>query len=93
MRVTRHSTGLLGLVAVVALSAGFLMGSQLQPAPLNSELADAQVVAQDRDVRWVAYGCGDDNATLLTREMPNVMECRQVRRLSEIAEFPVPPRQ
>jgi hypothetical protein len=80
------------IIGAALACAGFLVGSQIRPEPINSELADAQLVSQDRDVRWVAYGCGEDGATLLTREMPDVMECKQARRLSEEHEFAAPPR-
>lgn len=88
----QHNSGLMWFVASVALGCGFLAGSRLAPQPLNSELADAQIVAQNRDVRWVAYQCGDDNATYITRDMPNFLECKEVRRLSDSREFPAPPR-
>lgn len=81
------------MAGAAILAAGFLLGSQIQPEPpLNSQLADAQVVAQDRDVRWIGYHCGDDGATVIAREMPNIMECKEVRRLSEEDEFPMPPK-
>lgn len=81
------------MVGAAILAAGFLLGSMERPAPpVDSELADAQVVAQDRDVRWVGYQCGDDRATVIAQEMPSIIECKEVRRLSEEREFPAPPR-
>jgi hypothetical protein len=86
-----HSNGLMFFVGIVALASGFLLGSRVAPQPLNSELADAQVVAQNRDVRWIAYGC-EGNSTIIARDMPDITQCREARRLSEVQSFAVPPR-
>ena len=83
--------GLLLLVGAGCAGAGFLLGSQVQPREIDSQLAEAQVVAQDRDVRWIGYTCGDDGATIISREMPNISECQTVQRLREDTEFPTPP--
>ena len=80
------------LVGVVSLGSGFLLGSRNAPVAVDSQLAEAQVVAQDRDVRWVAYDCGEDHATYITREMPSIAECKTVQRLRDDLEFPAPPR-
>jgi hypothetical protein len=73
-----------------AFLAGAVVASRA--APLDSELATAQELSGDKDVRWIAYRCGDDGATLVTRDMPNPLECRETRRLSESAAFPAPGR-
>jgi hypothetical protein len=81
------------MLAAVALPAsGFLAGAVVasRSAPLDSELATAQELSGDKDARWIAYGCGDDGATLVTRDMPNPLECRETRRLSDSASFPAP---
>jgi hypothetical protein len=78
------------IIGVVALSAGFLVGSRNAPVVVDSQLAEAQVVAQDRDVRYVGYGCGDDGAVVISREFPS--ECQRTVLLSPDAEFPAPPR-
>jgi hypothetical protein len=70
-----------------AYSAGEYHGRET--APLDSELATAQVATGDVDVRWIGYLCGDDGATILTRDMPGD-DCKESRRLSESAAFPAP---
>lgn len=92
MRQVIHNNGFVTVIGIVALASGFLLGSRIAPQPLNSELADAQVVAQDRQVRYVGYVCGDDGATVISREMPNITECQEILLLSDVAEFPIPPR-
>jgi hypothetical protein len=77
------------LIGVVALSAGFLIGSRNAPVAVNSMLADAQMVAQDRDVRYIGYFCGDDGATVISRQPPT--ECRNLYLLSDTDEFKAPP--
>jgi hypothetical protein len=79
------------LTISAALGAGFLAGSRFVPAPLDSELATAQEIAQDRGVAFVGYLCGDDGATIITHEMPGA-DCKEARRLSDSAAFPAPPR-
>jgi hypothetical protein len=78
-----------GGATVAAVAAAFLAGAVVaeRTAPLDSELATAQMLAGDKDVRWIAYGCGDDGATLVTRDMPSLAECREVARLSDSASF------
>jgi hypothetical protein len=71
-----------------AFSAGEYYGRET--APLDSELATAQVLTGDSAVRWAGYGCGNDGATLVTRDMPDLSECREVRLLSDSASFPAP---
>lgn len=74
------------------LAAGFLLGSAERPTPVNSMLADAQLVAQDRDVQFIGYHCGDDGATVISRQMPDINECKDIWRLSPDDEFKAPPR-
>jgi hypothetical protein len=82
------------VIALVSLSLGFLVGSRNAPVAVDSQLAQAQEVSQDRSVRYVGYHCGDDDATVISREMPNIItECKESVLLSEDAEFPAPPRQ
>jgi hypothetical protein len=81
-----------GVAILAAIPGIFLAGALVaeRSAPLDSELATAQVLAGDVNVRWAGYGCGDDGATLVTRDMPNLTECREVRLLSDSASFPAP---
>jgi hypothetical protein len=87
---------LLSLAAASALcsAAAFTAGEYhgRETAPLDSELATAQVLAGDSAVRWAGYGCGNDGATLVTRDMPDLSECREVRLLSDSASFDRPAR-
>lgn len=79
------------LLAIPALfGSGLLIGSRNAPQPVNSQLADAQIVAQDRNVNYVGYRCGDDGATVISRDFPS--ECQETILLSDAAEFPIPPR-
>lgn len=84
----RHN--LLVLLALPALfGSGFLVGSRNAPVAVDSMLAEAQVVAQDRQVRYVGYLCGDDGATVIARRVPS--ECKDVWLLSDVDEFKAPP--
>jgi hypothetical protein len=85
---------ILAAVSAVCSAAAFTAGEYhgRETAPLDSELATAQVAAGDVRVRWIAYGCGNDGATLITRDMPSLGECREVKLLSESAAFPAPGR-
>lgn len=74
----------------IGFTAGELHG--MATAPLDSELATAQELSGDVEVRWAGYQCGDDGATIVTRDMPDLSECREVRRLSDSASFPAPVR-
>jgi hypothetical protein len=79
--------------ALFALPASaFLAGAVVasRAAPMDSELATGQELSRDKDVRWIAYGCGDDAATLVTRDMPNPLECRETRRLKDNVSFERP---
>ena len=78
------------LVLPAVAGAAFLLGSQVAPAPVDSMLAEAQIVAQDRHVRYIGYHCGDDGATVIAREAPN--ECKDVWLLNPDDEFKAPPR-
>jgi hypothetical protein len=82
--------------AAVALTfgmgAGFLLGSQVAPVQVDSMLAEAQVVAQDRHVRWIGYQCGDDGAAVISREMPDINECKDIWLLNPDDTFKAPPR-
>lgn len=82
--------GTAAALAYAAFIAGTIHGQGI--APLDSELATAQVLSGDSAVRWAGYGCGNDGATLVTRDMPDLSECREVRLLSERASFPAPGR-
>jgi hypothetical protein len=81
-----------GGATVAAVAAAFLAGALVaeRSAPMDSELATAQVLSGDVNVRWTGYGCGNDGATLVTREMPDLSECREVRLLSDSASFERP---
>jgi hypothetical protein len=70
-----------------AYSAGEYHGRET--APLDSELATAQELSGSTEVRWIGYLCGDDGATIVTRDMPGD-DCKESRRLSESAAFPAP---
>jgi hypothetical protein len=70
-----------------AYSAGEYHGRET--APLDSELATAQELTGDVGVRWIGYSCGDDGATIVTRDMPGT-DCRESRRLSESVAFDAP---
>lgn len=89
---TRLEVALMAGALIALPASGFLAGAVVatRTAPLDSELATAQELSGDKDVRWIAYRCGDDGATLVTRDMPNPMECRETRRLSDSASFPAP---
>lgn len=78
------------LVVSASLGVGFLLGSEARPTPVNSMLADAQIVAQDRHVRYVGYLCGDDGAAVISRNVPS--ECKDIWLLNEQDEFKAPPR-
>jgi hypothetical protein len=67
-----------------AFTAGEYHGHET--APLDSELASAQELTGDKDVRWIGYLCGDDSATIVTRDMPGT-DCKESRRLSDVASF------
>jgi hypothetical protein len=90
----RFELAALCLAMAATPAAAFLGGAvvAMRSAPLDSELATAQELSGDKDVRWIAYGCGDDAATLVTRDMPGLGECNEVRRLSDSASFPAPGR-
>lgn len=77
------------LLAPALLGAGYLLGNANAPTPVDSMLAEAQVVAQDRAVRFVGYQCGDDGATVLARNPPT--ECRDIWLLNPNDEFKAPP--
>lgn len=81
----------LALAAAGAVALGFLAGEYRgrETAPLDSELATAQELSGDKDVRWIGYSCGDDGATIVTRDMPGD-DCKESRRLSELAAFDAP---
>jgi hypothetical protein len=81
----------LALIVSASLSGGFLLGSQVRPQEADSMLADAQLVAQDTDVRWVGYRCGDDDATVISRQMPDINECKDIWRLNPEDTFKIPP--
>lgn len=70
-----------------AYSAGEYHGRET--APLDSELATAQELSGDKDVRWIGRLCGDDGATIVTRDMPGA-DCKESRRLSDSAYFERP---
>jgi hypothetical protein len=76
------------LVASASLGSGYLLGQA--NAPVNSMLADAQMVAQDRRVQFIGYQCGDDGAAVISRQAPS--ECKDVWLLSSVDEFKAPPR-
>ena len=78
------------LVLPAVAGAAFLLGSQVTPTPVNSMLADAQLVAQDRHVRFIGYQCGDDGATVIARDVPG--ECKDIWLLNDQDEFKAPPR-
>jgi hypothetical protein len=73
--------------------AGFMAGAVVtsRAAPLDSELATAQELSGDVQARWIGYGCGDDGATIVTRDMPGD-DCKESRQLSEVASFERPTR-
>lgn len=85
----RNSGLFVAIVGTVMFASGVLVGSRNAPQPQDSMLAQAQVVAQDRDVRYIGYLCGDDGATVLARELPS--ECQNSFRLPDDQEFPAPP--
>lgn len=81
--------------ALIALPAsGFLAGAVVasRAAPMDSERATIQEASGDVQAQWIAYGCGDDGATLITRQMPSLAECKEVRLASESASFERPSR-
>lgn len=92
MRIVHCNSGFVAFAGLVALALGFVAGDYhgKAMAPLDSELATAQELTGDTGVRWAGYSCGDDSATLVTRDMPDLTECREVRLLSESAAFPAP---
>jgi hypothetical protein len=71
-------------VAGFAFVAGVHRGVEV--APFDSELASAQELTGDKDVHWIGYLCGDDSATIVTRDMPGT-DCKESRRLSDVASF------
>jgi len=82
------------LIAVACASAGFLAGSRNAPIPVDSELATAQLLAQDRQVRLIGYECGDHKLTAVAAyedEFP-ANGCKEIRVLRDDREFPAPPR-
>jgi hypothetical protein len=84
----RYSGLIIALVASASLGSGYLLGQA--NAPVDSMLAEAQVVAQDRQVQFIGYSCGDDGATVIARNPPT--ECKDIWRLNPDDEFKVPPR-
>jgi hypothetical protein len=80
--------GTAAALAFIGFTAGELRGQS--DAPIDSELATAQELSGDRDVRWIGYGCGDDGATIVTRDMPGA-DCKESRRLNDSDYFPAPP--
>ena len=86
-------------MALVALSsasilvAGIVIGRTTYEPPLDSELATAQVLSGDRQIRLIGYQCGDRNLTALARwedEFPE-QGCKEIRILRDDEAFPVPP--
>lgn len=77
----RNSVFLGALLVSASLGVGFLLGSQARPQTEMSQLASAQLMSTDKEVKWIGYDCGDDGATVISRELPS--ECRISSRLSE----------
>lgn len=70
--------GIILLVASGAAGAGFLLGSQARPQTEMSQLASAQLISGDKKVAYIGHLCGDDGATVLSREMPDINECKDI---------------
>jgi hypothetical protein len=79
---------------MLLFGAGFIAGSRNAPVPVDSELATAQVLAGDRNVRLIGYHCGDHNLTAVARWEDEFPEsgCREIRILRDDVEFPIPPK-
>lgn len=81
------------IASIIALAGGYLLGSQERPMPIDSELATAQVLSGDRDVRLIGFQCGDHNLTAVARFEDEFPEsgCKEIRILRDDVEFPAPP--
>jgi len=82
--------GVAAVCSFAAFSAGEYHGRET--APLDSERATIQLASGDVQARWIGYSCGDDGATVIARDMPDLTECREVRLASESAAFDIPSR-
>jgi hypothetical protein len=80
---------ILSMALIAAAIMGGLVGGAIEHTPTNSMRADAQLVAQDRDVRYIGRRCGDDGATVISRDAPS--ECMEWHYLSEVRSFEAPP--
>ena len=66
------------LVGVILLSSGYLLGSAQRPRTEMSLKAAAQLMGHDKRISYVGYHCGDDGATILARDMDQIVgECRE----------------
>lgn len=80
----------------MGLASGFLIGSEERPVPLDSELATAQVLTGDKNVRLIGYQCeyrddhGINMVTIVAREEDFGMDCREIRTLRDDVSFPMP---
>lgn len=59
-----HTIGIVGGLCI-ALGIGFIIGAQQPPRDVDSELATAQMLAQNKNVRLIGFYCGNHDATVL----------------------------
>jgi hypothetical protein len=74
----------LAAIGSLGLAGGFLLGSQERPRTEMSLKAAAQLMGHDKRISYVGYHCGDDGATILARDMDQIVgECRESVLLDE----------
>lgn len=77
----RHTLGILGAVCI-AFASGGIFTQQLTPTVETSELATAQELTGDKNVRLIGFLCGNHAATVIATEEDEFPDgCKEIREL------------